>query len=60
MKDLVGQTIQLKVLSVDAKQNNLIMSHRKVVSDQQAEQRKDVFGKLDVGSVVEGEVVRLS
>ena len=60
IEGLIGQTLQLKILSVDAKQNNLILSHRKVVSDQQSEQRKDVFGKLSIGSIVEGEVVRLA
>jgi len=59
-ESLVGQKIQLKVLSVEPKENNLIMSQRKALSDQQAEQRKDVFGKLEVGQVVEGEVVRLA
>lgn len=60
IESLVGQKIQLKILSIDAQQNNLIMSHRKVVSEQQAEHRKDVFEKLDVGQIVEGEVVRLA
>lgn len=57
---LVGQTVSLKILSVDQQQNNLILSHRKVMADQQAEQRKDVFERLSVSSVVEGEVVRLA
>ncbi len=58
--DLVNKKIQLKILSVDQKQNNLIMSHRKVVSEQQAEQRKDLFENIQVGQIVEGEVVRLA
>ena len=45
-EELVGKRIQLKILSVDSKQNNLIMSHRKVVSEQQAEQRKDLFENI--------------
>lgn len=56
----VGQVIPLKILSIEPKKNNLIMSHRKVISEQQAEQRKDTFGKLEVGVSVEGEVVRLA
>jgi len=59
-ESLVGQKLSLKILSIDASQNNLIMSHRKVVSDQQAVQRKDIFERLDIGKVVEGEVVRLA
>lgn len=57
---LVGQKIPLKILSVDAQQNNLILSNRKVVSDLQAEQRKDLFDKIKTGNTVEGEVVRLA
>jgi small subunit ribosomal protein S1 len=60
IESLVGEKIQLKILSVDSQQNNLILSHRKVVSEQQAEQRKDVFEKIDIGQIVEGEVVRLA
>jgi ribosomal protein S1 len=59
-ESLIGQIIPLKILSIDAQQNNLIMSHRKVVSDQQAVHRKDIFEKLDIAKVVEGEVVRLA
>ena len=57
---LIGEKIKLKILSIDAQQNNLILSHRKVVSEQQAENRKDIFERIEVGQVVEGEVVRLA
>lgn len=59
-ESVLGQVLPLKILSIDPKKNNLIMSHRKVVSEQQAEHRKDIFDKLDVGMAVEGEVVRLA
>lgn len=59
-QDLVGQTVQLKILSIDPKQNNLILSHRKVVSEQQAEQRKNLFDNIEINSTVEGEIVRLA
>jgi len=59
-EELVGKTVQLKVLSADSKQNNLILSHRKVVSEQQAEQRKDLFENIQIGQIVTGDVVRLA
>lgn len=59
-EELVGKTVQLKILSVDSKQNNLILSHRKVVSEQQAEQRKDLFENIQIGQIVTGDVVRLA
>ncbi|HBG49394.1 MAG TPA: hypothetical protein DDW90_07835 [Cyanobacteria bacterium UBA9971] len=59
-EELVGKTVNLKILSVDSKQNNLILSHRKVVSEQQAEQRKDLFENIQIGQIVTGDVVRLA
>jgi len=59
-EELVGKTVHLKILSVDSKQNNLILSHRKVVSEQQAEQRKDLFENIQIGQIVSGDVVRLA
>lgn len=59
-EELVGKTVHLKILSVDSKQNNLILSHRKVVSEQQAEQRKDLFENIQIGQIVTGDVVRLA
>ncbi|MBY0403752.1 MAG: S1 RNA-binding domain-containing protein, partial [Cyanobacteria bacterium] len=60
LEQLVNQTLPLKILSLDAQRNNIILSHRKVMSEQMAEQRKELFQNLEVGSVVEGEVVRLT
>jgi small subunit ribosomal protein S1 len=60
LEDLVGQTLPFKILSLDPQRNNIILSHRKVMAEQMAEQRKELFADLSVGSVVEGEVVRLT
>lgn len=59
-ESVIGQVVPLKILSIEPKKNNLIMSHRKVISEQQSEQRKDTFEKLEVGTAVDGEVVRLA
>lgn len=45
---LVGQNIELKILSIDVLQNNFILSNRKVYSDSLEEVKKDVFGQLEV------------
>lgn len=58
--DCIGEKLELKILSMDSQANNLILSHRKVVSDTQAEKRKDTFEKVEVGNIIEGEVVRLA
>ena len=59
-ESLVGQNIELKILSIDVLQNNFILSNRKVYSDSLEEVKKDVFGQLEVGQIVKGEVVRIA
>ncbi len=60
LEELVGQTLPFKILSLDQQRNNIILSHRKVMAEQMAEQRKELFADLHVNDVVEGEVVRLT
>jgi small subunit ribosomal protein S1 len=60
LEQMVNTTLPLKILSLDQQRNNIILSHRKVMSEQMAEQRKELFSNLSVGTVVEGEVVRLT
>jgi len=59
-ESLVGQTIPLKILSLDQQANNIILSHKKVMSEQLTEQRQSVLGNLKEGAVMEGDVVRLT
>lgn len=60
LDDIVGQKIELKILSIDVSQNNFILSNRKVYTDSIEDIKKDVFGQLEVGAVVKGEVVRIA
>lgn len=60
LESLVGQKLPFKILSLDQQRNNIILSHRKVMAEQMAEQRKELFADLAVSSIVEGEVVRLT
>jgi small subunit ribosomal protein S1 len=60
LESVVGQVLPLKILNLDPQRNNIILSHRKVLSEQMAEQRRELFQNLEVGAVVEGEVVRLT
>ncbi len=60
LEELVGQTLPFKILSLDQQRNNIILSHRKVMAEQLAEQRKELFADLHLGDMVEGEVVRLT
>lgn len=57
---IVGQTIDLKILTMDAAQNNFILSNRKVYSDIEEENAAHKISEFEVGKVVEGEIVRLT
>ena len=58
--NIVGQKIELKILSLDPAQNNFILSNKKVYSDAQEESKESMFTNLEVGQIVEGEVVRIT
>ncbi len=60
LDNIVGETIELKILSLDPQQNNFILSNKKVYSDALEENKENMFGNLEVGQVVEGEVVRIT
>ena len=60
MENIVGETIEMKILSLDSAQNNFILSNKKVFSDSMDEQKENMFARLEVGQVVQGEVVRIT
>lgn len=55
-----GDKIDVKILTLDKSQNNLILSNRKVYETNLAETRKNVFAQVEVGQIVKGEVVRIT
>ena len=56
----VGNKIELKILTLDAQQNNFILSNKKVYDDSAVEARKSVFSQIEPGQVVKGDVVRIT
>ncbi len=56
----VGDKLDVKILTLDKSQNNLILSNRKVYETNMAETRKNVFSQIEVGQIVKGEVVRIT
>ncbi len=56
----VGSKLELKILTLDAQQNNFILSNKKVYDDSVEETRKNIFSQIEPGQVVKGEVVRIT
>lgn len=56
----VGSKLELKILTLDAQQNNFILSNKKVYEDTAEEARKNIFSQIEAGQIVKGEVVRIT
>lgn len=56
----VGGKLELKILTLDAQQNNFILSNKKVFEDSAVEARKNVFAQIEPGQIVKGDVVRIT
>lgn len=59
-ESIIDTKIELKILSIEPLQNNFILSNKKVYTDSVEEIKKDIFGQLEVGQIVKGEVVRIA
>ena len=55
-----GDKLDVKILTLEKSQNNLILSNKKVFETNIAETRKSVFAQIEVGQIVKGEVVRIT
>ena len=56
----IGSKLELKILTLDASQNNFILSNKKVYDDSAVEVRKNVFSQIEPGQIVKGDVVRIT
>ena len=58
--NVIGETLELKILTMDIQQGNFILSNRKVYSDDKEDTKKDLFETVEIGQIVKGEVVRIT
>jgi small subunit ribosomal protein S1 len=52
----VGEEVPVKVIEVDRRRRRLVLSHRLAEREYRAERKAELFRRLHVGDVVEGEV----
>lgn len=60
LSDYVGQPLRLKILEVDRNKRRVVASQKKVLLDEAAEKRKEVWGSIEVGQRRQGIVRRLT
>ncbi|SDY86377.1 small subunit ribosomal protein S1 [Evansella caseinilytica] len=58
--DYKGKTLRLKVVELDKDKNKLILSQRAVLDEEAADKKRQTLESIQVGSVIEGKVQRLT
>ncbi len=57
---LEGQTLEFKVIKIDVKRNNVVVSRRAVIEEMSSADRDELLGNLEEGSIVKGIVKNLT
>lgn len=57
---LVGQEMEFKIVKLDQKRNNIVVSRRAILEEQGSEDRDKIIASLEVGKVIEGTVKNLT
>ena len=57
---LVGQEMEFKIVKIDKKRNNIVVSRRSILEDQGSEDRQKLLDSLSVGLTVKGIVKNLT
>jgi len=60
LERFVGRTLPLKILEVDRRSNNVILSHKQAVEEERQRRRERTLSRLHEGVVCEGRVVNLT
>ena len=60
INEFVGQEMTLKIIEVDKTKKRIVASRKEVLKEEEASKKKEIWGKLEVGSVVKGTVRRLA
>ena len=56
----IDQDIDLRVVKFNEMRKNVVVSHKAIIEDSLAEQREELFNKLEVGSVLDGRVKNIT
>ena len=57
---VVGDKIDVKIITLDEEHNNFVLSNKKIYSDSIETAKEEIFGQIEVGQVVKGRVVRVT
>ncbi|MCX7785447.1 MAG: 30S ribosomal protein S1 [candidate division WOR-3 bacterium] len=58
--EYIGKLLEVKIISVNPKKRNIVVSRRKILEEKLDEARRRVFSTIKVGDIVEGTVTNLT
>ncbi|GIO28468.1 30S ribosomal protein S1 [Ornithinibacillus bavariensis] len=58
--DYQDRTLEVKIVELDKEQNRVVLSHRAVVEEEQANEKAKVLKTIEAGQVLEGTVERIT
>ena len=60
INEFVGQEMTLKIIEVDKTKKRIVASRKEVLKEEENSKKKEIWGKLEIGSIVKGTVRRLA
>lgn len=60
LEQFAGQDVQVKVEDIDKKKNRVILNRKRIIEGDKKQSRQEQLSNLEVGSIIEGEVVRIT
>ncbi|MGA1213313.1 MAG: 30S ribosomal protein S1, partial [Solirubrobacterales bacterium] len=56
LDEFTGETLECKVIEINRNRNNVVLSRKAVLQEEQEEARSQILGRLEKGQVVEGRI----
>ncbi len=60
MDELIGRTFKFKVLKLNEKRNNIVISRRALLEEEREKKRKELLEKIEEGAILEGVVKNIT
>jgi len=60
LDDLIGETLSFKIIKINKRRRNIVVSRRVVLEEERAEQKRALLGELESGQVREGVVKNIT
>ena len=56
----IGEKMEVKIVKLTRRRRNVVVSRRRLLEEQRAEEKKKLLERIEVGSIIEGEVKNIT